>query len=62
MPPPIDGEVHSSDEAGSVGRQEGDALGHLLHFPWPTERMGLLTPRKELVVKKNTGYRKFEYA
>lgn len=52
MTAPINGEVDSSNEAGSIGRQEGDAMCHLVHRPWSTEGMGLLTLGEKLVVKE----------
>lgn len=44
----VDGQVDASDEAGGVGRQEGDALGHLVHLARSAQRVGLLTLGKEL--------------
>lgn len=44
----IDRQVDSSDVAGSVGGQEGDAVGHLLHLPGPTQGVGQLTPGQKL--------------
>lgn len=44
----VDGEVDSGDEAGRVGRQEGDALGHFVHLAWSAQRVGLLALGKEL--------------
>lgn len=46
--PPVDGQVDSGDEAGGVGGQEGDAVGHLVHLPGPTQGVGLLTLGKKL--------------
>lgn len=40
---PVDGQGDPRDEAGSVRRQESDALGHLVHLPWPAQGMGVLT-------------------
>lgn len=57
MAAPVNGQVDSSNEAGSVGGQEGDALGHFVHLPWSTKGMGLLTLGKKLVVKKIEGYK-----
>lgn len=44
----VDGEVGASDEAGSVRRQEGDALGHFVHLAWSAQRVGLLALGKKL--------------
>lgn len=44
----VDREVNSGDEAGSVRRQEGDALGHFIHLPWSAQGVGLLTLGEEL--------------
>lgn len=48
----INGQVDSSDEAGSIRCQEGNAVGHFLHLPWSTEGMGLLAFCKKLAVEK----------
>lgn len=53
----VDGQVDAGDEAGGVGRQEGDALSHLLHLAWPPEGVGLLTLGEELVVRRKRGWR-----
>lgn len=44
----VDGEVDASDEAGGVGRQEGDALGHFVHLAWSAQRVGLLALGEKL--------------
>lgn len=48
---PIDGKVDSSNEAGCVGGQEGNAVCHFLYLPWSAEGVRLLTPFQKLVVK-----------
>lgn len=47
----INWQVDSSNEAGSIRRQESNAVGHFFHLAWSTEGMGLLTLIKKLVVK-----------
>lgn len=52
MAAPIDREVNSGNEAGSIGCQEGDAVCHFLHLPWSAQGVRLLTPLQELVAEK----------
>ena len=47
--PAVHRQVHPGDEAGGVGRQESDGLGHLLHLAGPAEGVGLLALLQELV-------------
>lgn len=42
MAAPVDGEVDSRDESGGIRCQEGDAVGHLVHFARSAERVSLL--------------------
>lgn len=45
MAAPVNRKVDSSDEAGSIGCQEGYGVGHFLHLPRAAQGMGLLTLR-----------------
>lgn len=44
----VNGQIDSGDEAGGVGRQEGDALGHFVHVARSTQRVRLLALGQKL--------------
>lgn len=54
MAAPVHRQVDPRDEAGRVGRQEGDGLRHLLHLPRAAQRVRLLALLQELVVEEDT--------